>query len=191
MFEHFTQLWLKLLTLILILFAALSVNLIFLASATQRPHFSQSNLQLQPQQRLRSMTTHSSAQKTSTIHKARMAWLQGKADVFAQLFSPTGEFIVPGQQWVGVEAIRNAATSYFKQYTVASIEIQRILVAGDRVMVEWNWLDVERFTDQRTWAEDVIVIDFNGDRIQRWREYIDTQTSKALDETNNISIGGE
>ena len=35
------------------------------------------------------------------IEQAGQAWVAGDADAFAALFTPDGEFIVPGKRWQG------------------------------------------------------------------------------------------
>lgn len=112
----------------------------------------------------------------SLIQQARNAWIAGDADVFANLFVPNGEFIVPGNRWVGQAAIRKAAADYASAYSDVKIDIRRIIIDGERVVVEWHWEDRENGTDRRNKADDAIVIDFEADGIRRWREYIDTET---------------
>ncbi|WP_202951126.1 nuclear transport factor 2 family protein [Synechococcus sp. PCC 7336] len=117
-----------------------------------------------------------SKQILSAIQLARAAWLEADADAFARLFATSGEFVVPGERWVGPAAIRKAAASYFEQYSVLAIDLQSTLVEGNRAAVEWTWVDIEKATGRRNSAEDAIAIDFQNSKIQRWREYIDTQT---------------
>jgi uncharacterized protein (TIGR02246 family) len=110
------------------------------------------------------------------IQQARDAWVNGDADAFANLFTPDGELIVPGNRWVGPEAIREVAASFAAGASDVKIEIRRILVMGNQAVVEWYWEDTEKASGRRNRADDAIVVDFTGGRIQRWREYIDAQT---------------
>jgi len=45
--------------------------------------------------------------------------------------------------------------------------------------VEWIWKDVEKNTGSQSQAEDAIIVDFREGQINRWREYIDTQSLNA------------
>ena len=107
------------------------------------------------------------------IQQAREAWLTGNADAFAALFAAEGEFMAPGNRWVGPDQIHQAAAEYAAAYDVLTIEIHQIIQASDRAVVEWYWQDREKATGKETRADDAIVIHFHAGRIVRWREYID------------------
>lgn len=112
----------------------------------------------------------------SLIHTAREAWVAGKADEFANLFTSQGEFIVPGQRWVGRSEIRQAIADFSASAEDVTIVIQRILIDGETAVVEWDWADTEKASQRRNRANDAIVVDFQDGLISRWREYIDTRT---------------
>jgi uncharacterized protein (TIGR02246 family) len=112
----------------------------------------------------------------SLIQKAADAWTTGDADAFAALFHPEGEFIVPGNHWVGQDAIRQVAADFAAAYTDVKIEIRRLLIENHQAAVEWHWQEIEKATGKFGSADDTIVIDFQDGRIRRWREYIDTQS---------------
>lgn len=112
----------------------------------------------------------------AAVARAQAAWINGDADVFANLFTPDGEFIVPGLRLRGQAAIRKLTADVSAGLVDVSIEVRRIILDGEQAAVEWYWEDTNPATGQRNRADDVIVIDFRGDRIQKWREYIDTQT---------------
>ncbi|ELR96670.1 nuclear transport factor 2 family protein [Gloeocapsa sp. PCC 73106] len=112
----------------------------------------------------------------SIVHQAKDCWIQGTADTFAALFTSDGELIVPGYRWVGQEAIQQAVNDFTTSVSNVTIEIHRIMIEGNHAVVEWRWEDTQKATGKRTPADDAIVIDFRGNQIERWREYIDTQT---------------
>lgn len=109
----------------------------------------------------------------SIIQQARSAWLTGNAAAFAALFAAEGEFIAPGNRWVGPDQIRQAAAAYAAAYDVLRIDIRQVIQANERAVVEWYWQDREKSTGQESQADDAIVIDFQAGCITRWREYID------------------
>lgn len=111
----------------------------------------------------------------SIIQQARDAWVNGDADAFASLFTADGEFLVPGNRWVGQEAIRQVAADFAASSSGVTVEIRRIMVEGNQAAVEWYWEDTDS-SGRLNRADDVIMIDFVDGRISRWREYIDTQT---------------
>ena len=110
------------------------------------------------------------------IEQAQHHWESGDADAFAALFTLEGELIVPGQRWVGPEQIKRAVSDFSSAVSNVQIHVHRIIVDGNQAVVVWHWQERDRATEQLSQAEDAIVIDFQGDRISCWREYIDTQS---------------
>ncbi len=113
------------------------------------------------------------------IEQAGRAWITGDADAFATLFTPDGEFVVPGKRWRAQPAIREVLAGFAARYSDVRIDIRRIIVEGDQAVVEWYWEDTKNGTGMRNRADDAIVVDFRDGRISRWREYIDTQSPAA------------
>ena len=115
----------------------------------------------------------------SVIETARNAWLEGDADTFADLFTTSGQMIVPGQSWTGRDPIRAAMNDYSNNFSVISIDIKHKIVQGHHASVEWSWHDMERETGRQSRADDVIILTFQDDLIAQWREYIDRETPKT------------
>ncbi len=110
------------------------------------------------------------------IHQARDAWMARDANALAQLFTPDGELIVPGQRWQGQARIREEVIRFAQQYSDVKIDIRRIIIGDNQAAVEWHYEDTEKATGIRNKADDAIVIDFKEGQISRWREYFDTKT---------------
>ena len=51
---------------------------------------------------------------------------------------------------------------------------------GLHAAVEWIWRDRNRATGKINTAEDAIIIEIHQGKIQRWREYIDTEVSQEV-----------
>ena len=120
------------------------------------------------------------------IQQAKNAWINGDATAFSSLFSIDGEFLVPGNRWVGREKIRKIAADFATSSSDVKIEIRRIIIEGNQAVVEWYWENTDNSTGYRNQADDVIVIDFVEGQIYRWREYIDTKTPKPTEEKEVI-----
>lgn len=118
------------------------------------------------------------AEIQSIIQRARDAWVNGDAEGFASLFTSDGEFLVPGNRWVGQDAIRQVAADFAAHSSNVTVVIHRIIIQNNQAAVEWHWEDTDA-SGHRNQADDVIVIDFVDRRIHRWREYIDTQTPQG------------
>ncbi|MCU0526545.1 MAG: nuclear transport factor 2 family protein [Elainella sp. Prado103] len=129
-----------------------------------------------------------SAELRSIIHIAQQAWQTGNIDRFTQLFMDGGKFVVPGQVYQGQAAIRSAMAEFFASHADVTIQIRQLIVEGSRVAIEWHWEDTEIATGQRTVAEDAIIVEFQGDRIDRWREYIDV-TGAERDAERDVETG--
>ena len=110
------------------------------------------------------------------IEQARDAWVARDADALAQLFTPNGELIVPGQRWRGKAKIRQEVTRFAQQYSDVKIDIRRIIVKDNQAAVEWYYEDTEKATGFRNKVDDAIIVDFKDGHISRWREYFDTKT---------------
>lgn len=116
----------------------------------------------------------------SLVAKAAASWVTGDAKAFAVLFTPDGEFIVPGQRLIGLAAIQHVATEFAHSHSQVSIKVRRVIVDGQQAVIEWRWEDVENQTGKRTQADDAIVVDFADGKIKRWREYIDTASPSTV-----------
>jgi len=57
----------------------------------------------------------------SRIYQARDSWMKGDGKAFAALFAPDGEFVVPGNRWVGRDAIQNTANEFASGHTGVEI----------------------------------------------------------------------
>jgi uncharacterized protein (TIGR02246 family) len=107
------------------------------------------------------------------VELAQNAWIARDADALAQLFTPNGELIVPGQRWQGQAKIREEVAKFAGQYTDVKITIHRTIFEGNRAAVEWHYEDTETATGKRNQADDAIVIEVQNGRISYWREYFD------------------
>jgi uncharacterized protein (TIGR02246 family) len=115
-------------------------------------------------------------QLKTIIHQAKTAWLEGDAQAFAELFTTTGKFVVPGKSWQGRTAILDAFNKFMASYQVKSIEIHNLVLQDNHAFVEWFWEEKELDSEKISRAEDAIAIDFQGNLIHRWREYIDSDS---------------
>jgi len=115
--------------------------------------------------------------RRATLEQAARAWERGDAAAFARAFAPQGELVVPRQRWVGPEAIRQAFEAFAQDNGDVRIRIRRLLLDGDAAAIEWDWSHRVRATGERYRAQDAILVDFQGGKIARWREYIDSESA--------------
>ncbi len=113
----------------------------------------------------------------TVIQLAKDAWVALDGNALAELFTPDGELIVPGQRWQGQAEIREAVSSLAQQAKEVKIDIERVIISGNQAVVEWHYEETEKETNHLKSTDDAIVIDFQDGRVSRWREYFDTETS--------------
>ena len=128
------------------------------------------------------------------VELAKNAWIARDADALAQLFTPNGELIVPGQRWQGQAKIRSEVAKFAQQYTDVKITIHRMIVEDNsrsvrvgeasacaerlcqRAAVEWHYEDTETATGKHNQVDDAIVIEVQNGQISYWREYFDASS---------------
>lgn len=113
----------------------------------------------------------------SIIKLATDSCMNQNAKTFASLFRNDAEMILPGHRLTGKANIQEATTTYLQSYDEIKINIQRILVEGDRAVVEWIWQSYKK--GKSDYAENAIIIDFKAGLIQRWREYTDPKAKNS------------
>ena len=90
---------------------------------------------------------------------------------FINLFRPNAELILPNAYCVGRDAIRHAVTGMYQTYEQISIDVERVLAQGSVALVQWRWSDRKRLTGHKNETETALVLEFEGQKIKRWREY--------------------
>ncbi|MEC4805910.1 MAG: nuclear transport factor 2 family protein [Jaaginema sp. PMC 1079.18] len=113
----------------------------------------------------------------SIIKLATDACMNQNSQTFASLFRNDAEMILPGYRLLGKAQIQAATSTYLQSCDEIKIEIQRILVEGDRAVVEWIWQACKN--GKSDYAENAIIIDFKAGLIRRWREYTDPHAKNA------------
>ena len=97
--------------------------------------------------------------------------LLAKVDTFLDLFSPGAEMVLPNAYCVGKDAIRTALGGMYNTYDSISIKVTRVVSGGNVVWIEWRWSDRNRLTGNSHLMDTALILEFENDRIRRWREY--------------------
>lgn len=106
------------------------------------------------------------------------AWMTPDPDKIAEVYADDGEFILPGDVFTGPDAIRELAATYTAEHEI-KVELKRIIVVGNFAFAEWVWNDTDKASGETSQFDEAIVVDFEGDKVKSWREYIDADTPKA------------
>jgi uncharacterized protein (TIGR02246 family) len=114
--------------------------------------------------------------RTMVLRRAR-AWMERDLDAIVADFATDAVLEAPGgQRIVGREAIRANAQKWLDLLSQVTIDVTRVIAAGDEAAVEWTWTEIHRSDGSRHSAEDAIIVEIRNDQIVYWREYFDTAT---------------
>jgi uncharacterized protein (TIGR02246 family) len=112
------------------------------------------------------------------VERQAKAWETANSDQIIADFSDECLFVVPGSRFRNKQEIKQAAESYFAEYTHTKVTIKRIIAKGNEGAIEWEWSETNKKTGQTSRAEDAIVFELEHGKIKYWREYIDKQSSE-------------
>lgn len=90
---------------------------------------------------------------------------------FASLFTPSGEIILKKDQKIVKPDIERVTRDYFASLEYIKINVLSVMIQGNRACLEWLWEDFNQVKQQKNSQENLILITFEEDLIQRWREY--------------------
>lgn len=112
------------------------------------------------------------------IERQAKAWETANSEQIIADFAEDSLFVVPGSTLRGKPEIKQAAESYFKQFTDTQVTIKRLIVSGNEGAIEWDWSEKDKETGKESKAEDAIIFELEGEKIKYWREYIDKESPK-------------
>ncbi len=163
------------LILTFIAFAIYSLSLIANISIAQPLPSSSPNLS----NNLITMSAPESESTNSTIQqlveRQANAWETADSEKIIADFAEDSIFIAPGFTFRSKQEIKEAAESYFKEFTDTKVTIKRIIADGNQGAVEWDWSEKNKKTSEISQAEDAIIFELEDGKIKYWREYIDKQ----------------
>ena len=107
------------------------------------------------------------------VRRQAQAWEEQDVMAITNDFAEDAIFIAAGFRFEGKQRIQQAAKDYFNQFHDTSVEIERIIIDGDRGAVQWDWSDRNRQSGQEGFAEDAIIFELENGKIVYWREYIE------------------
>jgi uncharacterized protein (TIGR02246 family) len=113
------------------------------------------------------------------LERQANAWETGDSEKIVADFSEDCLFVVPGSSFSSKQQIKEAAESYFAEFTDTKVTIKRIVLSGDEGAVEWTWSETNKKTGKQSQAEDAIIFELEKGKIKYWREYIDKQPSQG------------
>lgn len=112
------------------------------------------------------------------VERQAKAWETADSKQIIADFVDDCLFAVPGFQFRGKQEVKQAADSYFAEFTDTKVTIKRIIAKGNEGAIEWSWSEKNKKTGEKSQAEDAIIFELEGDQIKYWREYIDKKIIK-------------
>lgn len=110
------------------------------------------------------------------VERQANAWETADSDKIIADFAEDCLFVVPGSTLRGQQEIKEAAESYFAEFTDTQVTIKRIIANENEGAVEWDWREKNKKTGETSKAEDAIIFELEDGKIKYWREYIDKES---------------
>lgn len=112
------------------------------------------------------------------VERQAKAWETADSKQIIADFTDDCLFAVPGFRFRGKQEVKEAADSYFAEFTDTKVTIKRIIAKGNEGAIEWVWSEKNKETGEKYQAEDAIIFELEGGKIKYWREYIDKKSIK-------------
>ena len=112
------------------------------------------------------------------VERQAQAWEIADSKQIIADFADDCLFAVPGFRFRGKQEVKDAADSYFAEFTDTKVTIKRIIAKGNEGAIEWIWSEKNKETGEKSQAEDAIIFELEGGKIKYWREYIDKKSIK-------------
>lgn len=119
-------------------------------------------------------------QANELVRRMAQAWMRADIPAIVELFTTDGVFASPGGAARGQEAIAAVAEAFFRQVVAVQVDVQRVLVDGNRGVVEWTWRETARGATEDRSMEDAIVFEVRDGKLCFWREYFDPGQTQPL-----------
>ena len=130
----------------------------------------------------------SASEKTAReiVYKHARAWETGDVELLDSILNEDVIFAYPGRRLNKKDTIIDFI-EYNKSFTKTKIYINKIIVDGDDIAVEWQFASTNLKTGNRTAVSDAIVGKIKDDKIIVWKEYLDGRVSR-LQIAGNLSL---
>lgn len=120
------------------------------------------------------------------IYKHAKAWETGNLGVLNSILHDDIIFAYPGRRMNKQETLSDFI-DYNKTFKDTRIYINKIIVDGNDLAVEWQFASTSIKTGNRTAVSDAIIGKIKDDKIIVWKEYLDGRVSR-LQTTGNLTL---
>ena len=120
------------------------------------------------------------------INKQAKAWETGDYKLFESILHDELVFAYPGRRMNKNETLQDFI-DYHKSFNNTKIYINKIIVDGNDVAIEWQFASTNKNTGNRTAVSDAIIGKVKDGKIIIWKEYLDGRVSR-LQAAGNLSL---
>ena len=111
------------------------------------------------------------------VYKHAKAWETGDMELLESVLHEDVIFAYPGRRLNERETLSDFIY-YNKSFKKTKIYINKIIVDGDNLAVEWQFASTNIETGNRTAVSDAIIGKIKDGRIIVWKEYLDGRVSR-------------
>ena len=120
------------------------------------------------------------------VYKHAKVWETGNLELFDSLLHEEIVFAYPGRRMNKQETLRDFI-DYNKSFTDTKIYINKIIINGEDLAVEWQFASTNIKTGNRTAVSDAIIGKVKDGKIIVWKEYLDGRVSR-LQAAGNLTL---
>lgn len=120
------------------------------------------------------------------VYKHAKAWETGDLELLNSILHENILFAYPGRRLDKQETILDFI-DYNKSFRDTKIYVNKIIVNGEYLAVEWQFASTNIKTGNRTAVSDAIIGKIKDDKIIVWKEYLDGRVSR-LQAAGNLSL---
>ncbi|MEK6827806.1 MAG: nuclear transport factor 2 family protein [Nanoarchaeota archaeon] len=120
------------------------------------------------------------------VYKHAKAWEMGDYELLDFILHEDIVFAYPGRRLNKQETLADLI-EYNKSFKDTKIYINKIIVDGNDLSVEWQFASTNIKTGNRTAVSDAIIGKIKDDKIIVWKEYLDGRVSR-LQAAGNLSL---
>lgn len=120
------------------------------------------------------------------VNRHAKAWEKGDIELLDSILHKDIVFAYPGRRLNKQETLADIV-DYNKSFKDTKIYINKIIVNGEDIAVEWQFASTNIKTGNRTAVSDAIIGKIKDGKIIVWKEYLDGRVSK-MQAAGNLSL---
>ena len=120
------------------------------------------------------------------VYKHAKAWESSDYELFESILHDELIFAYPSRRINKNETLKDFI-DYHKSFNNTKIYINKIIVDGNDVAIEWQFASTNKNTGNRTAVSDAIIGKVKDGKIIIWKEYLDGRVSR-LQAAGNLSL---